>query len=312
MVSNGEAALEYIKREYETVEKDAPPLTEPLDGDFSRVWLSWLNVGLAPETLSRLFCLSAKEHCGENALKPKLEAVRALINSRALPFEEKQLEGFIARGCPPVHHSDAFRASYHPAYRVISNKYARFLQVFAKIDSLISKGEVIVAIEGGSASGKSTLGEILSSVYDCSLFHMDDFFLRPEQRTSERLAEIGGNVDRERFYSCVLVPLMGKRTVVYRPFDCSVGSLGNSITVPHKRLTVVEGVYSMHPSFGEYYDLAVLLDINKEYQQKRVLARNPRLAPRFFNEWIPMEDNYLKATDIPSRAHLVLKVTDRE
>ena len=50
-----------------------------------------------------------------------------------------------------------------------------------------------------AGSGKSVLGQLLSEVYSCNLFHMDDFFLRPEQRTAERLAEAGGNVDRERF-----------------------------------------------------------------------------------------------------------------
>ena len=50
---------------------------------------------------------------------------------------------------------------------------------------------------------------------------MDDFFLRPEQRTPERYAEPGGNVDRERFLAEVLIPLRAGETVQYRRFDCS-------------------------------------------------------------------------------------------
>ncbi|MBQ8758231.1 MAG: hypothetical protein IJZ20_00890, partial [Clostridia bacterium] len=79
-----------------------------------------------------------------------------------------------------------------------------FLPLFAKLDGMLLTGNVRLAVEGGSASGKSTLGALLESVYDCTVFHMDDFFLRPEQRTPERFAEIGGNVDRERFLSEVL------------------------------------------------------------------------------------------------------------
>ena len=54
---------------------------------------------------------------------------------------------------------------------------------------------MLVAIDGMCGSGKTTLGQVLSKVYDCNLFHMDDFFLRPEQRTAERMAQDGGNVE---------------------------------------------------------------------------------------------------------------------
>ena len=50
---------------------------------------------------------------------------------------------------------------------------------------------MVVAIDGNSGAGKSTLAALIADVYDCNLFHMDDFFLRPEQRTEERLKETG-------------------------------------------------------------------------------------------------------------------------
>ena len=78
----------------------------------------------------------------------------------------------------------------------------RIQALLARIDRLMAERErVIVAVDGGSASGKTTLGALLQSVYACPVFHMDDFFLRPEQRTPERFSEPGGNVDRERFLS---------------------------------------------------------------------------------------------------------------
>ena len=51
---------------------------------------------------------------------------------------------------------------------------------------------------------------------------MDHFFLRPEQRTPERLRTPGENVDHERFLEEVLCPLRAGRVFWYRPFDCSV------------------------------------------------------------------------------------------
>ena len=81
-----------------------------------------------------------------------------------------------------------------------------------KIDGLLAeKDMVIMAIDGKCNSGKTTLASKLAEIYDCNVFHMDDFFLRPEQRTPERFAEVGGNVDYERFWEEVLLPLKSRK-----------------------------------------------------------------------------------------------------
>jgi uridine kinase len=47
------------------------------------------------------------------------------------------------------------------------------------IDRLLQQDRVIVAIDGKCTSGKTTLASRLAEIYDCNVFHMDDFFLRP-------------------------------------------------------------------------------------------------------------------------------------
>lgn len=90
-----------------------------------------------------------------------------------------------------------------------------------KIAELLSQKErVIVGIDGCCASGKTTLADKLSRSFDCNVFHMDDFFLRPGQRTQERLSEVGGNVDYERFHDEVIIPLLKNESFSYRPYDC--------------------------------------------------------------------------------------------
>ena len=185
-------------------------------------------------------------------------------------------------------------------------------ELFSIIDNLSVKDSMIVAIEGGSASGKTTLSKILQDKYSCNVFHMDDFFLRPEQRTTERFAEIGGNVDRERFQREVLEPLINNKTVRYRRFDCSTQTLSDIITVQPKKLTVIEGVHSMHPSFGRYYDFSVFMDIDCDYQKERILIRNsPQKAIRFFEEWIPLENKYFSGTDIKNRVDAIFTVKSK-
>lgn len=159
--------------------------------------------------------------------------------------------------------------------------------------------QVNIAIDGVCGGGKSTLAQAIAKKYDCNLFHMDDFFLRPEQRTTERYAQPGGNVDYERFQAEVLEHLSDKAGLTYRPFDCSCMELGAPRMVPYRRLNIIEGAYSCHPHFGDIYQVRFFVDLSAEEQKARILARNgEEKYKRFVNEWIPMENRYFEAYGI--------------
>ena len=185
------------------------------------------------------------------------------------------------------------------------------IELYRRIDELLKEKEkVIVALEGGSAGGKTTLGNELQQYYGCNVFHMDDFFLRPKQRTKERFEEPGGNVDRERFYDEVIIPLCKGETVEYRRFDCSTFTLQPPVNMEPNRLTIVEGAYSTHPELGKYYDISVFLEIEREMQKKRILRRNgSEKAERFFSEWIPMEQKYFEAFRIKETCDIIINVS---
>ncbi len=149
--------------------------------------------------------------------------------------------------------------------------------------------------DGMCGSGKTTLGTVLAEVYDCNLFHMDDFLLRPEQRVPERLAEPGGNVDYERFQEEVLDHLKAPEGLSYRVYDCSVRRLTETVTVPYSRLNIIEGAYSQNPYFHDPYDLRFLCSISEEEQKARILRRNgPEMLKKFQEIWIPMENRYFE------------------
>ena len=314
MVKSCENAVEYIKKEASEAEYASDTLTENLDGSFCRVHLSYLKEGLSEETLGKLFYLSSmKETEDKTALDERINAVSELAYSGELPFSayefETALEKWKSDGFPAIHHSEEFRTNYKPAYRVIHKDFVPFLPLFARVDGMLKQGNVCLATEGGSASGKSTLSELFEKLYDCTVFHMDDFFLRPEQRTSARFAQTGGNVDRERFLSEVLVPLSKGETVNYRRFDCSTQKILPPVEIKPKKLTVTEGAYSMHPDLEKYYNLSVFLDITPSYQKERILKRNsPEFAKRFFEEWIPMEKRYFDETQIRNRCSIVIPI----
>jgi len=317
-VTDEEHAQKLILREMDSLDSlkpnsPQPPFLEPL-GDFCRVHLARIKEkGLSARTLARLFRLSSAPTGRMENFHDLLREMIVLIDKGEFPLIEPEraryfLSQYRAAGCPPTHHSDEFRKMYSPAYRVILADYARYLPLLCAIDRIMSQKEhVIVAIEGGSASGKSTLGELLCRLYDCNLFHMDDFFLQTHQRTPERFEEVGGNVDYERFRTEVLDPLAKNEPFSYRVFDCSTMSLGETVDVQPKRLNVVEGAYSMHPSFPDVYDLSAFIYVDAATQKMRILERNGRtMFHRFVDEWIPLEEKYFEGTRVYEKCTFVL------
>jgi hypothetical protein len=119
-----------------------------------------------------------------------------------------------------------------------------------KIDDIIraindcrqQRERVVVAIDGRSAAGKTTLALELGHRIGAPVIHLDHFFLRPEQRTKERLDEPGGNVDYERFIEEVLAPIRRGDSFSYRPFDCDRN--------PVRQISGTEGHADSH-AFGE-------------------------------------------------------------
>ena len=179
-------------------------------------------------------------------------------------------------------------------------------ELFSEIEKLLSvKARVTVAIDGGAATGKTTLAAMLAKRYGAQIVHMDDFFLRSEQRTQARFAEAGGNFDRERFLEEV-VPYIGKGAFSYRIFDCSRMCLHGAAQILDAHLTVVEGSYSHHPSFADVFDLRVFLRVDDQERRARIVARNGEKSEMFFTRWIPLENRYFEAFGIEEKADIVI------
>ena len=186
--------------------------------------------------------------------------------------------------------------------------YREQQKVFELIDNLIgTPGTKIVAIEGNSGAGKTSLGSLLAERYDCNLFHMDDYYLPPEKKTGARLAEAGGNVDRERFKEEILDNIRQGGDFSYKKYDCKSQSYYPPVLVHPKELNIVEGVYSMHPDLAPYYDLTIFLSLDEAEQSRRILDRNgPLVHKRFLDLWIPLENRYFEELHIKENCDLVV------
>ena len=80
-------------------------------------------------------------------------------------------------------------------------------------------------------------------------------------------------------------------------------------TVMPTKLTVIEGVYSMHPELAPYYDTSVFLNVRSDVQRERINKRNsPTMAQRFFEEWIPLEQRYFSQMQVAARCDMVIDI----
>lgn len=320
-IDDEEAARERIRVEYTSYDPPAslPPLFESIGNSLYRLNLyPALSSGLSPETVSRFFVLTARQHTVQpddfqsrlNALRYAVQSGLPLTHPISLESFDRWIQAYQARGYPAVHHSEPFRKAYRPAYRVVHEQFITFLSLYRSIDQLMrTRSTVIAALDGNSGSGKSTLADTIHSVYGGNLFHMDDFFLRPEQKTSDRLRQTGGFIDYERFNREVIQNLAKHEPFSYHRYDCHTESLTQRVTVVPHRFNLIEGVYSLHPHLRSAYDLTILLRINPERQKARILERSgPELFERFVSDWIPRENRYFNTLATADSCDLVFDV----
>ena len=183
--------------------------------------------------------------------------------------------------------------------------YDRLVQA---IRARLTDAPVLVAIDGRCGAGKTTLARRLQTELGCRVFHMDDFFLRPEQRTAERLARPGENVDHERFLAEVLSPARQGLPVTFRPYLCQQQALGETVHAAPAPLTVVEGAYACHPALWDCYDLRAFLTVDPDEQLRRIESRSGlEKAAMFRTRWIPLEEQYFAAFSISQRCDILLQ-----
>ena len=315
LLSNLDGARNYFYKEYEATPVENISVYESISDDFCRVNIAgWKYVGLNPDFLFNMFVASViPVENGEATFLGFLDLTSELISKGKSNISAEKhklfIQDYLSHGIRAVHHSQDYRDGEKPAYRIVNRKYMKLLPILEKIGQK-DTGSYIISIDGPAASGKSTLSKLLADTLDAGVIHMDDFFLPPELRTGPRLAKPGGNVHYERFISHVLMHIRNENEFSYNAFDCSKMAMGGPVTVKASKYRSVEGSYSNHPLFGDYADLKIFIEIDKNLQKNRILDRNgPKMWERFNNEWIPMEDKYFHTFSIPDKSDIKIRLS---
>ena len=177
-------------------------------------------------------------------------------------------------------------------------------KIVEKIFKVLEKNHTcVLAIDGNSASGKSTLANELSQFFDTRIIHLDDFYL--PRGVKDLNTSFDGNIDLKRFKE-EIIDKMFDDSLTYRAFSCKEQKIVSSFNLSKKELTIVEGSYSLNPYFGKYYDLSIFIKISEETQLKRLKERNKDNYLDFINKWVVLENRYNSHYGIDKNAMLAI------
>ncbi len=121
-------ALAMLRGEMDDLAADrAEPLYESIGNGLCRLNLRPCKArGIPPEDVCRLFCETAQSVSGDRKrFRQAIRALQELAEVGETPFDAVDLDMFLVQypdSCPAVHHSEAYRAAYRPAYRLVLQK----------------------------------------------------------------------------------------------------------------------------------------------------------------------------------------------
>jgi para-aminobenzoate synthetase len=183
------------------------------------------------------------------------------------------------------------------------------------------KRPIVVALDGGSGAGKSTIARRLMRATGAALVPLDAFYQTvipeaewPNKTVAQRL---NGVFDWSRIRRHALEPLRAGRPGRWHAFDFTRG-LGEAGTyqleeqeaaVAPTRVVLIEGAYSASPPLRDLIDLAVLVDAPEVSRHARTLARgdDPVFLAQWHQVWDEVESYYFTHVCPPASFDLVIR-----
>lgn len=252
------------------------------------------------DTLSDLFLLSMQHTTTNDLFFNYLDVIVELFGNKNI------INDYLAGGIKPISHSDVYKKNYHPHYRLLNKDYANYFKLIDKIKNISKdKNRITIAIDGMCASGKSELANILASVFELEIIHLDDFYLPKKERGVDWFDTIAGNMNIAYFKKHVL-----NENIEYQPFSCSSQSYLPSVKIDNYKILLIEGTYSMLPELQKYYDLKVFLKCSPEKQIQRLKKRENFNIDNFVNTWLVKEQKYFNECQIDKDSDIVINTDD--
>jgi uridine kinase len=173
---------------------------------------------------------------------------------------------------------------------------------------------LLVALDGRSGTGKSTLAALLAAQLDATVVEGDDFYAGgtdaewDARSPAEKAALV---IDWRRLQAEALAPLLAGRPATWHPFDFQAGHglAAHTVTRDPARVIVLDGVYSARPELADLVDMAILVEAADDTaRRQRLLAREgaPFMAA-WHRRWDVAEDYYF--THVRPRSSFDMVIT---
>ncbi len=275
MIKSIDSSLNYLIEESKDLGDNTPILYEYISDNVIRINIKPFINNFDINILNNLFYESSLLEYSKKNIPTKCESLKEIIN------QNDAIDSFKNNPCA-YHHSDTFRNTYNPHYRVINSSLLttelRTKKLEQYIDSLPKETLTIIAVEGRCASGKST---ITSNLKDITLIHADDFFSKTDVLDFDLLEQL-------------IKKLKIGETINYTAYNCSNETYFTKTLENIKPIVIIEGVYSYHPKVRKYINRLVYFEVTKDLQINRLKNRttNQFLYNKFINIWIPREEKY--------------------
>ncbi len=212
----------------------------------------------------------------------------------------------------PIHHSTYYEETYEPRYRLVYKDYLNLELRKIQLANFIKRQNPysIIALEGKTASGKSTLAKNFRDIY--TIIDMNDFYLPLAQITEERKKEIGGVINYELVNETLDMVIDAWRNrltkINIKVFDVHTQTYFTKELILKNNKVLLEGAYSSHPYFRNKVKSIAYLFVNENDQLVRIKNRNLSTEEynNFINSYLPLEDEYLNKIKIYSICDVIV------
>jgi hypothetical protein len=157
-------------------------------------------------------------------------------------------------------------------------------------------GRRVLAIEGRSGAGKTTLARAVAERLGSPLIHMDDLYAGWD----------GLRQGVEALRDGVLEPLSAGRPAVWRRWDWTAGAYAEEHRVPAGDWLVVEGVGAGGRVLRPYLWGIVWVDSPTAVRKRRALARDGETYAPHWDRWAGHEDAFYAADRVREAAGLIV------
>lgn len=188
----------------------------------------------------------------------------------------------------------------------------RVLEALDRVRAAHPDRPVLVAVDGRSGVGKSTLCERLAARVGAAHVDGDDFYAGGDAAALAALAppeRAAAVIDLRRLRAEALEPLLAGRTARWRPFDWDAGAgfAAEPVVCAPAPVVVLDGTYSGRPELADLVDLPVLVTLDERERLARLAAREGGdLGDPEFALWEAAEDHYFAVVRPPESFDLVL------